>query len=247
MLHHPLRNPPGSWRSRSWAAAALLAAASLACASNDATVFDDGALESAGLQQKSVGTLTLALSSANEAETFRLVGNLSVLNANAEVVASVEAAVDSPASHALALEPGQYGVSVGDGYFCTYSGPATGFTGCTFVRASPDPFEILAGAQTAVTLEVTLHFERGQDVTALFRTGSAEFRLAPSSELSLRCGTSSGCPAGQLCASLDGAGPQCRTPCQTSADCAAPAECVSVFAEAPAGSAPSGVCAAAGG
>jgi hypothetical protein len=228
----PLPRTPA--RSLSWASACALLACS--CGSEDTVQ-----LRSAELEQQPIGTLALALSSSNGGEEFRLVGSITVLDGGGQFAASVDAALDSPATQSIELEPGLYLVSIADGYSCTYFGPTPGFSGCSFVRASPNPFEILSGQQTSVTLEVTLHFDQAQPVTALLRSGAAEFRLAPSTDIIPRCGSGPGCDAGHVCASLDGAAARCHTPCSSDADCSG-SECVSVFAADPAAASPSGIC-----
>jgi hypothetical protein len=234
-----------SSRAASWICVLVLGA--LACGSGDATLLEDGTTVDTVAENALVqlGSLSLALSNNNGSDEIRLIGTINVREATGAVAATIVAAPDSPAAQSATLQPGLYTVEVLDGYSCTQTGNTPNFTGCTFVTATPSPFEVRGGEQTAVTLEITAHFARGQDVTNLLRTGSAQFSLLPTNAVTVLCGTSPGCAGTQICASLEGAAPQCRTTCSSSADCNG-LECISVFAAAPApagSSAASGVCA----
>lgn len=221
-----------------------LALGALSCSSADATLLDEAADSVSEPALGALGSLSLALSNNDGNDELRLIGTLNVRDASGAVTATLLAAADSPATQSVTLQPGFYTVELLDGYSCTQTGSTPGFTGCTFVGATPSPFEVRGGETTAVTLELTAHFARGQDVTTLLRTGSAQLSLLPTTSVTALCGNNPGCAAPQICASVDGSAPQCRTPCSSSADCAG-LDCISVFAPAPApagGSAPGGVC-----
>jgi hypothetical protein len=218
-----------------------------ACSSGDATLLEDEtALDSVTeTALGELGSVSLALSNDNGTDVLRLLGTLNVRDASGAIAATVIAAADSPAAQSVTLQPGLYTVELLEGYSCTQAGSTPNFTGCTFVGATPSPFEVRGGEQTAVTLELLAHFSRGQDVTTLLRTGSAQFNLQPTTSITVLCGTGPGCAASQICASVDGGAAQCRTPCTSSADCGG-LDCISVFSPATpaAGStAPGGVCA----
>jgi hypothetical protein len=215
-----------------------------ACSTDDATrLGGSDTLTEAPLGQ--LGTLSLALSNNDGTDEIRLIGTLNVRDAAAAIAATIVAAADSPATQTVTLQPGLYTVELLDGFSCTQTGSTPNFSGCSFVGATPNPFEVRGGEQTSVTLEINAQFSRGQEVTTLLRTGSAQFSLLPSTAVTVLCGNGPACTAPQICAGLDGAGPTCRTPCTSSADCAG-LDCISVFASVPppAGTtAPSGVCA----
>lgn len=233
-----------SLRAPSYICALVLSA--WACGSGDATLLDDGTVDTVTeTALEELGSLSLALSNNNGSDEIRLIGTLNVRDAAGAVAATILAAADSAATQSVTLQPGLYTVEVLDGYSCTQVGSTPNFTGCTFVGATPSPFEVRGGEQTAVTLEITAHFSRGQDVSTLLRTGTAQFSLLPTTAVTVLCGSNPACAGAQICASLEGAAPQCRTPCTSSADCAG-LDCISVFAAAPTPpgtAAPSGVCA----
>jgi hypothetical protein len=220
---------PASPATTLLASFALLCAA---CGDGDNTQLDDVDLQAAPL-----GTLALALSTANAGGEFAFVGAIEVVN-DGGVVATVNAAAGGSPTHIVALAPGSYSLRVVDGYSCTHAGSDPGFTGCTFVRSTPEPFAIVAGNTTFVTVEISFHFERQQDISALFKTGSAEVALSPRTELTLTCGDGPSCSSTELCATLDGAPPQCYLPCTSDNDCTSPASCITVDLQPPAGAPP---------
>jgi hypothetical protein len=241
-LHRSGHLPLASLRALSCSCLLLLGA--WACSSDDATRIA-GANTATEAALGELGTLALALSNNDGIDEIRLIGTLNVRDTAGAVAATVLATADSPAVQSVTLQPGLYTVELLDGFSCTHTGSTPNFSGCSFVGATPNPFEVRGGEQTAVTLEINAQFSRGQEVTTLLRTGSAQFSLLPNTAVTVLCGNGPACVAPQICAGLDGGGPTCRTPCTSSTDCAG-LDCISVFAAVPppaGATAPSGVCA----
>lgn len=174
------------------------------------------------------GQLEAPLSITSGDNNYRFIGTINVLDQSNAVVASIDADETSPDTVLVPLIPGEYRSEIPAGYSCAYTGPREGYTGCSFVEATPDPFQIEADLTTHVTLVFDFHFDEEQDVTVVFRVGQAEFGLEPRDDVTRRCGANPACMDGTVCAAVDGSEPACHALCQADEDCEAGQLCSSV-------------------
>jgi hypothetical protein len=185
---------------------------------------------------EATGSLALALASTTDGNEYRFIGAVHVLSSAGEIAASIDATAASPATHDVALLAGEYTVAVPEGYSCGHVGTASNFSGCSFIRAVPQPFTVSGGATAFVQLEVAFHFALEQDVIVVFGAGSAELSLSPRDQLVPRCGNGAGCTEANMCLAIDGAVPRCHAPCGTDADCRGRSECILVEPDPSSGS-----------